>query len=123
MKILCKICRHPQRDKIVATYFALSSLRAAAGIYGLSFKTLHRHIQNCLMQIGFDKREVDFKVELFIQGDMLRKELNARYNAPRLDKRRPRPQSIITKEVKFTWSRRAWKKKQDPQNTTGKESL
>lgn len=107
----CKICRHPQSAEIVAVYFATDSLRTAANLCGVNFKTLHRHIQNCLVQIGFYNREKEFQLRLMEQSIILTKELNARFNAPRLDMRRPRPKPMITKPVKFTWSRRAWKSK------------
>jgi len=105
----CKICRHSQSADIVAVYFATDSLRIAAKIFGLSFKTLHRHITNCLVQIGFDNREKSFQRKLMEEGKAIEEDLNARFNQPRLDMRRPRPKSIIKKPVEFTWSRKAWK--------------
>lgn len=111
MRARCKICSHPRGADIVAMYFAIDSLRKAASLYQVSFKTLHRHIQNCLAQIGLEKRETSFQTKLRLESIALMEELNSRYNAPRLDKRRPRPKPIITKPVEFTWSRRGWKRK------------
>ncbi len=105
----CKICRHPQSADIVSVYFATDSLRTAAKLYGMSFKTLQRHIQNCLAQIGFNNRENEFQERLMSEGIAIIKELNNRFNAARLDVRRPRPKPMITKPVEYTWSRRAWK--------------
>jgi hypothetical protein len=68
-------------------------------------------ILNCLVQIGFDNREKEFQKRLMEESKALTKELNARFNAPRLDMRRPRPKPMVTKPVKYTWSRRAWKSK------------
>lgn len=107
----CKICRHPQSADIVAFYFATDSLRTAAKLFDVSFKTLHRHIQNCLVRIGIENREKEFQRQLREESKALTDELNARFNAPRLDMRRPRPKPMVTKPVEFTWSRRAWKAK------------
>ncbi len=107
----CLICRHPQGAEIIGVYFATDSLRTAARLCGVSFKTLHRHIQNCLVQIGFDNREKEFQLRLMEESNALTDELNARFNAPRLDKRRPRPKPMVTKPIEYTWSRRAWKSK------------
>jgi hypothetical protein len=109
MKAQCSICRHPEGAQIVAHYLTTDSLRLTASCFGVGYRSLQRHITRCVLNICIEQNEREFELELGLQSFLLTKELNERYNAPRLDKRKPRPQPMVTKPVKYTWSRRAWK--------------
>jgi len=110
MSVQCSICRHPQGAYIVAHYLETDSLRLTASCFGVGYRSLQRHIKVCVLNLCIEQNDRDFKINLRLQGKQLTDELNNRYNAPRLDKRKPRPQPMVTKPVEYTWSRKAWKK-------------
>jgi hypothetical protein len=110
MKVKCSICEHPGGAQIVADYFLTDSLRRTAKRCGVGFRALQRHIKVCVPAICLEQNEREFYEKLELESTKLTKELNLRFNAPRLDRRIPRPQLMITKKVEFTWSRRSWKK-------------
>ncbi len=70
---------------------------------------MQRHIKGCVPASCLEGNEREFYEKLELESRKLTKELNLLFNAPRLDRRIPRPQPMVTKKVEFTWSRRAWK--------------
>ena len=108
-QIRCSICADSRSPDIVAAYIRLRSLRKTAAIFHVGYKSLERHLADCVPRIYSEVKEERFQQKLKELVNQLRIIFNRQYNAPRLDKRVPRPKSIITKEVKFTWSRRGWK--------------
>jgi len=115
MKVKCSICNHPEGAQIVADYFLTESLRRTAKRCGVGFRALQRHLAVCVPAICLEGNEREFYEKLELESKKITKELNLRFNAPRLDKRIPRPQPMITKQVEFTWSRRSWKKRENSQ--------
>ena len=85
---------------------ASGSLRATALVYGVGYRSLHRHIDLCVASILAEKEAKEYETAFRETAKLLRfyfSQMN----------RKPRPKSIITKPVEFTWSRRSWKKKID----------
>ena len=115
MKVKCTICQHQDGAQIVADYFLTDSLRRTARRFGVGFRALQRHLAVCVPLICRDENEREFIEKLEMESRKLTNELNLIFNAPRLDKRIPRPQPMITKQVEFTWSRRSWKKGENRQ--------
>jgi hypothetical protein len=87
------------------------SLRRTASRYGVGYRSLQRHIDLCVASILSEQEQREYEAAFHENADRLRW-----YFA--LKMRKPRPRSIITKSVEFTWSRRAWKKKRDLVNAT-----
>lgn len=85
------------------------SLRVTADIYGVGYRSLHRHIDLCVASILAEKEAMEFETAFRETAQLLRFYFS-------LKNRKPRPKSIITKPVEFTWSRRAWKKKSKPKS-------
>ena len=117
MKLKCTICQHQDGAQVVADYFLTDSLRRTARRFGVGFRALQRHLAVCVPLICRGENELEFLENLELESWKLTNELNLRFNAPRLDKRIPRPQPMITKNVEFTWSRRSWKKRENIQKT------
>lgn len=115
MKVKCSICEHPDGAQIVADYFITESLRRTANRFRVGFRALQRHIKVCVPSICLEGNEREFYEKLELESRKLTKELNLLFNAPRLDRRIPRPQPMVTKKVEFTWSRRSWKKPENSQ--------
>ncbi len=115
MKVKCSICIHPGGAQIVADYFITESLRRTAKRFGVGFRALQRHINVCVPAICLEGNDREFYEKLELESKKLTRELNLLFNAPRLDRRIPRPKTMITKKVEFTWSRRGWKKRENSQ--------
>jgi hypothetical protein len=100
--VACKICRHSKHAQMVIAYAYIGSFRTVAGMYGVSFKTLQRHITECVYSVISEVEEQNYQRYLKYVSEMLTWE----YMPPQ----KKRPKSIITTHVEYTWSRRSWKK-------------
>jgi len=81
--------------------------------YGVGYRSLQRHIDLCLAAILSEQEKRAYETALSDTAALLRS-----YFAIKM--RKPRPKSIITKPIEFTWSRRAWKSnKKDARKTQG----
>lgn len=110
-EIRCTICADSRSPEMVATYIRSRSLRQTAAAFGVGYKSLERHLTDCVSRMFSDFQEEQFQHKLKESVNLVHIVCQRRYNAPRLDMRVPRPKSIITKDVKFSWSRRSWKDK------------
>lgn len=97
----CSICRHPQQVEMIIDYAHTLSLRATANNYGVGYRSLHRHIERCIYALMEEDEQQRYEYELKETAELLTLHFT-------VQQRPRRRKSIITKEVKFTWSRRAW---------------
>lgn len=104
----CSICRNPKRAEIVLDWAYSGSLRTTATRYRIGYRSLQRHIDLCLASILSEREQREYEAAFGDTAAFLR-------SCFTIEIRKPRPRSIITKPVEFTWSRRAWKKQR---NTT-----
>ena len=100
----CSICRHPQQTEMIFDYAHTFSLRVTASRYGVGYRSLHRHIERCIYALMEEDKQQRYQQKLAEVAELLMQCFTFQQK-PR------RRKSIITKEVKFTWSRRAWKGK------------
>lgn len=98
----CTICRNPKSPEIVEDWAYSGSLRFTAAKYRVGYRSLQRHIDLCLASVLSEKENLEYEDAFDDNARLLRWCF-----AVKMRKRRPK--SIITKPVKFTWSRRAWK--------------
>lgn len=101
--MFCSVCRNPKRAEIVLDWAYSGSLRLTAYRYGIGYRSLQRHIDLCLAAILSEKEQREYESTLAENVQLVRYYFLFKM-------RKPRPKSIITKPVEFTWSRRAWKK-------------
>lgn len=97
----CSICHHPQQAEMIIDYAHTISLRVTATNFGVGYRSLHRHIERCIYALMEEDEQQRYQQELAEVAELLMQYFTIRQR-PR------RRKSIITKEVKFTWSRRAW---------------
>lgn len=102
----CSICKHPQQAEMIEHYARSGSFRQTASFYEVGYRSLHRHIDLCVASILAEQEEKDYQKAFKQEARWLRFYFNALM-------RKPRPTSIITKEIDWTWSRRSWSKKND----------
>ncbi len=99
----CSICRHPRQAEIIIDYAYTSSLRSTAERFEVGYRSLHRHIERCIYALMEEDEQNDYRKAFAETAEMLRVSFKVRAKSRR-------PKSIITKNVDFTWSRRAWSK-------------
>jgi hypothetical protein len=99
----CSICTHLKRAEIILDWAYSGSLRLTASRYRVGYRSLQRHIDLCLASILSEQEQREYEAALERNAALLRWHFTQKL-------RKPRPKSIITKPVEFTWSRRAWKK-------------
>ncbi len=99
----CTICTNPNKATIVEDWAYTGSLRRTAKRYGVGYRSLQRHIDLCLASILSEKEQQQYEAAFRESAAWLR-QLFA------FTMRKPRPKSVITTPVQFTWSRRAWKR-------------
>ena len=87
---------------MIVVYARMGSYRAAARLYGVDFKTLQRHITQCVYAVMEEVEEREFRKYFNQVSQMLIFEFTPLPKKP--------PRSIITKPIKYTWSRRSWGK-------------
>jgi hypothetical protein len=98
----CSICRHPQAAEMIIDYAYTCSLRVTASRFNVGYRSLQRHIERCVYALMEEAEQQEYEQKLSSVAEDLR--FYFEY------KMRPRrKESIITKKVNFTWSRRAWK--------------
>jgi hypothetical protein len=113
---MCKICNHPQNAEILRTYARQGSLRRTASQYNVSYRTLLRHLDECVHYLQNEVEELQYRQAFKETAEYLRNFYSQTYY------RKPRPKSIITKQVEFKWSRRSWKKAENsPNKPLGRE--
>jgi hypothetical protein len=100
--MVCSICSHPEHPEMLIDYARTFSYRRTATKFGVGYRSLHRHIKNCLRLILKDADDLIFEMRL----DEVKGNLTQKFAAAMKPKRH---RSILTKKVTFTWSRRAWK--------------
>lgn len=100
----CNICSKPFRAEIIEDWAYSESLRRTAARYGVSYRSLQRHLDLCLASICAERENRAYKAEFDDVAEWLRFYF-------RLQMRKPRRRSIITKPIEYTWSRRSWKGK------------
>lgn len=102
----CSICRHPRQAEMIIDYADTLSLRATASRYGVGYRSLHRHIERCIYALMEEDEQRRYEQELAETAELLMLHFS-------FQQRPRRKKSIITKKIKFTWSRRAWKGNKD----------
>jgi len=100
--IMCKICKHPDHAEMVIAYARVSNYRTVARRYGVDHKTLQRQIVRCVYEVMTEVEEKEFRKFFGYVSEMLTSEF--------MPPPKKRPKSMVTKEIKYTWSRRSWKK-------------
>lgn len=98
----CRICKHPKHGEMVVRYAQTDSYRTVAEMFGVSAKTLQRHVTQCVYSVMGEFEEREYRKFLEYVFQYLLWEFTPQ--------RKKRPKSIITSDIQFTWSRRAWKK-------------
>ena len=104
--MFCSICRHPKQAEMIIDYAYSCSLRATARRYNAGYRSLQRHLENCIPLVMAEKEQKEFEREFKEFADLVR----LCFQPPPEPYRR---KSIITKPVEFTWSRRGWTKKDE----------
>jgi hypothetical protein len=99
---MCCICSHPHQAEMLVDYAYRLSLRRTANAYGVNYRSLARHIENCLPVIMAEYEENQFQQHLKEEIEFLRGELIK-------DSMPKRRTSIIKRKVKTSWGRRNWK--------------
>jgi hypothetical protein len=99
----CSVCTHPKQVEIIKDYIYSGSLRNTALKFDIGYRSLQRHIDLCIASIYSEYEEKEYQSELKKMEELLRLFFS-------FQQMKPRPRSIIKKPVKFTWSRRSWKK-------------
>lgn len=105
----CSVCTHPEGAEIVEDWVFSQSLRLTAERYGVGYRSLQRHLDQCIPSIMAEYEYKDYRAAFKATAEWLRLHFESANKNPQPIKRRPK--SIITKPVVFTWSRRAWKDK------------
>ncbi|MEO5859537.1 MAG: hypothetical protein ABIR33_11380 [Pyrinomonadaceae bacterium] len=99
----CSICSNPNHQTILIDFASTRSLRRTADRFGVGYRSLSRHINECVYAAMRDAEHQRF--EKALEAAVRRIRL---IYAPSI--RRVRRKSIISKPVLFTWSRRSWKR-------------
>jgi hypothetical protein len=110
-QIRCSICQNERQAEIVEAYVLHQFLRKVAANYRIGYKSLERHLKQCvpLMFAGYEDKL--FEDALDRAEEITRSYFSRRNNARRLDMRIPRPQPLGLKtDSKVTWGRKAWTK-------------
>lgn len=102
--MFCSICRHPRQAEMIVDYASTCSLRATARRFGAGYRSLQRHLENCISVLMVEQEQKEYEREFAEVAELLR----LYFQPPPKPYRR---KSIIPKKVEFTWSRRAWAKK------------
>ena len=89
---------------MIIDYAYSCSLRATASRFNAGYRSLQRHLENCLPVLMAEREQQAYEREFAEVAHLIKL-----YFQPKLKPYRRK--SIITKQVEFTWSRRAWKKK------------
>ena len=97
----CSICKSGGGAAIVEHWAYSGSLRDTALCFRVGYRSLQRHIDLCLASILSEKENAEYENAFRDTAALLRF-----YFITKM--RKPRPKSIITKPVEWTWSRRAW---------------
>lgn len=112
--MLCSICTHSDPAKIVEDYIYSGSLRQTAMRFGVGYRSLQRHIDLCLASIYSEKEQREYREGL--ENTARKLEWYFGYK-----NRKPRPKSIIKKDIQVSWGRRAWiRKKKNGDNDAKK---
>ncbi len=101
----CKICNHPKHGEMVIQYARNPSYRNVAKKYGVSFKSLQRHVNQCVYEVMEEAEEERYRkvfeyatVVLMVEYGRIRKTTY---------------KSLVTKPIEWTWSRRSWGKNKE----------
>ena len=89
---------------MIVDYAYSCSLRVTASRFNAGYRSLHRHLENCLPVLMAEKEQQEYEREFAEVAALIKLHFQPQ----------PKPyrrKSIIKKKVEFTWSRRAWKKK------------
>jgi hypothetical protein len=89
---------------MIEHYARSGSFRQTADSFGVGYRSLHRHIDLCVTSILAEQEEKEYQKAFRENAEWLRSYFTAIM-------RKPRPTSIIKKEIEWTWSRRSWQKK------------
>lgn len=103
--MFCSICTHPRQIAIVVHYIYSESYRQTAKRFGVGYRSLQRHVDLCLQSIFAEREEREYRAELEKWVEIVKEHFVWKQSQPK-----PRLKSIIKKEVRFTWSRKAWRK-------------
>lgn len=101
--MFCTICKSSCRSQVIEDWAYSGSVRATAARYRVGYRSLQRHLDFCLATVLAEEEESDFESAFRLNAEILRVTFAAR-------ERKRRPKSIVTKVVKFTWSRRSWQR-------------
>ena len=101
----CSICKHPHKAEMIEHYARSGSFRYTADCFSVGYRSLHRHFDLCVASILAEQEEKDYQEAFKENARWLRMYLTMKM-------RKPRPTSIVTKEIDWTWSRRSWGKKE-----------
>ena len=90
---------------MIVDYAYSCSLRVTASRFNAGYRSLHRHLERCLPVLMAEQEQQQYEREFADVAALIKL-----YFQPN-----PKPyrRKSITKQVEFTWSRRAWKKKID----------
>jgi hypothetical protein len=64
MPLKCTICKDPRSPEIIGTYIRIGSVRAAAEQFKVGYRSLHRHISECVPRIYLEEEDRLFHEKL-----------------------------------------------------------
>lgn len=99
----CTICKLPNHSSTIVDYARTRSLRKTAALYGVGYRSLHRHFSGCVFSVMALADEQRFEDTLTKVAAILRTDFRLQ--------RKPRPRSILKKSHEVNWGRRSWKRK------------
>ncbi len=105
--MFCSICQHPQQPEMIIDYAVTCSLRETANNFGVGYRSLHRHLERCIVALMIEQEAKDYDKDFAEVAELV-----ALFYMPSF---KSRPKSIIKMPIEFTWSRRAWKPRQAQQ--------
>lgn len=111
----CSICTHPLQLRITVDYLYSRSYRRTAQRFGVGYRSLHRHINECVAAMFAEYEERKYTAEFNRVSGLVREYFIF------LRDYKPRKRSIVTKPVEFTWSRRSWKQRKIAKKVRKKE--
>jgi hypothetical protein len=87
---------------MIIDYAYSCSLRKTARRFNAGYRSLQRHLERCIRYLMAEQEQKEYEREFERVAELLRFNFQP--------KPKSRPNSIVTKKVEFTWSRRGWKK-------------
>ena len=86
---------------MIVDYAYSCSLRATAGHFNAGYRSLQRHLEYCVVSLMAEQEQKEYEREFKEVAELLRLHFQPQ---PIIYRRK----SIITKQIEFSWSRRAW---------------